>query len=55
MAQATDSKLESYENMNGATKAAVLVLALDRDASTIILKQMPSKAVEDITREVASL
>ena len=53
--QATESKLESYEEMTGATKAAVLLLALERDASTIILKQMPSKAVEEITREVASL
>ncbi|MEM7577846.1 MAG: flagellar motor switch protein FliG [Planctomycetota bacterium] len=36
-------------------KAAILLLSLDNEASGEILKQMPSKAVEEVTRELASL
>jgi flagellar motor switch protein FliG len=36
-------------------KAAILLLALDTEASGEILKQMPAKAVEEVTRELASL
>ncbi|MEM8781674.1 MAG: flagellar motor switch protein FliG [Planctomycetota bacterium] len=36
-------------------KAAILLLSLDNEASGEILKQMPPKAVEEVTRELASL
>ncbi|QQE13976.1 flagellar motor switch protein FliG [Planctomycetota bacterium] len=41
--------------MPGIRKAAILLLALDQEASTRILMAMPAKAVETVTRELASL
>ena len=46
---------ESVKDMPGIRKAAILLLALDQDASTRILMSMPAKSVETVTRELASL
>jgi flagellar motor switch protein FliG len=48
-------KIENYDELSGLTKSAILLLALDEDAASIILKQMEQKAVEELTREIASL
>ncbi|MEX0744246.1 MAG: flagellar motor switch protein FliG, partial [Phycisphaeraceae bacterium] len=42
-------------DMPGVRKAAVLLLTLDQEASTTLLKQLPGPAVEEVTRELASL
>lgn len=36
-------------------KAAILLLALDKEAAAVLLRQMEPKAVEEVTRELASL
>ncbi len=48
-------KIDNYDELNGLTKSAILLLALDEEAASIILKQMEQKAVEELTREIASL
>lgn len=49
------TKLETYEELSGTTRSAVLLLALDEEASSMILKLMDDKTVEEVTREIASL
>ncbi len=39
----------------GPRKAAILLLALDREAASLLLKQMEDKHIEEVTREIASL
>ncbi len=41
--------------LDGLSKAAVLLLALGPDDASMLLKQMPSETVEAVTRELASL
>jgi len=41
--------------LSGATRAAILLLALDAEAAANILKRMNQDVVESITREIASL
>ncbi len=48
-------KSDAFEDMSGVTKAAVLLLAMDKEAGALILKQLESKAVEEVTRELASI
>lgn len=43
------------EGIPGIRKAAILLLALDRDVSARILRLLNTDMVEDITREIASL
>jgi flagellar motor switch protein FliG len=40
---------------SGLRKAAVLLLTLDQEASAALLKQVPQRAVEEITRELAGM
>ena len=47
--------LEQLQEMTGVRKAAVLLLALNPDAAGVVLKELPKKAVEEVTRELASL
>jgi flagellar motor switch protein FliG len=42
-------------DLNGVRKAAILLLSLEPDASGEILKALAPKAVEEVTRELASL
>ncbi|MBX3379193.1 MAG: flagellar motor switch protein FliG [Phycisphaeraceae bacterium] len=46
---------DSIEDVEGVTKAAVLLLALGPDQAAAVLKSMASDTVEEVTRELASL
>src|SRR5215216_6402192 len=39
----------------GVKKAAVLLVSLDQDRAAEILKRLPPEAVEEVSREIASL
>ena len=41
--------------LEGLTKAAILVLTLEPDQASTVLKSMTSDAVEEVTRELAGL
>jgi flagellar motor switch protein FliG len=43
------------EEMNGLRKAAILLLAIDRESATELLKRLDREQVEDVTREIAAL
>ncbi|MEX0655191.1 MAG: flagellar motor switch protein FliG [Phycisphaeraceae bacterium] len=51
----SETNPETVSEMSGVRKAAILLLTLDQDASTTLLKQLPGPAVEEVTRELASL
>ncbi|MCC7205449.1 MAG: flagellar motor switch protein FliG, partial [Phycisphaeraceae bacterium] len=42
-------------DISGVRKAAILLLSLERDAASTLLKQLDDKSVEEVTRELASL
>ncbi|MBB6430737.1 flagellar motor switch protein FliG [Algisphaera agarilytica] len=46
---------DTIDDLSGVRKAAVLLLALDGEASGMVLKTMPTQAVEEVTRELASI
>ena len=48
-------KLDSLDDLTGPRKAAVLLLALDEEAATLLLKQLPPRGVEEVTRELAGI
>lgn len=41
--------------LTGVRKAAILLLALDQEAAALMLKQVSERAVEEVTRELASV
>src|SRR3954454_8080556 len=41
--------------INGVKKAAVLLLTLNQDEASEILKRLPAEAVEEVSREIASM
>ena len=41
--------------INGVRKSAILLLTLSQDEAAEILKRLPPEAVEEVTREIASL
>lgn len=43
------------EELEGLTKAAILLLALDADKASTVLKSMDADSVEEVTRELAGL
>ncbi len=43
------------DEISGLRKAAILLLGIEQNAAALLLKRMTSKAVEDVTRELASL
>lgn len=43
------------DELEGLTKAAILLLALDADKASNVLKSMEAEAVEEVTRELAGL
>lgn len=49
------TKGSAVEEMTGARKAAILIVALRREAASKILKNLPADMVEDITREIAAI
>src|SRR5438552_1493849 len=42
-------------DFNGVRKSAILLLSLDQDQAAEILKRLPAEAVEEVSREIASL
>jgi len=46
---------EAIDEMPGVKKAAVLLLALDQEAASLVLGRMNPKSVEEVTRELASI
>lgn len=48
-------RFNTVEEMTGCQKAAVLLLTLDEDSGSTLLKQLDPKMVEEITRELASI
>ncbi len=51
----TSAKLTATSELSSVRKAAILLLALDKPAAAMILKQLDPKAVEEVTRELAGL
>src|SRR5262245_19761423 len=41
--------------INGVRKSAILLLTLEQDQAAEILKRLPAEAVEEVSREIASL
>src|SRR3954463_1276890 len=41
--------------ISGVRKSAVLLLSLDQDKAAEVLKRLPPEAVEEVSREIASL
>ena len=50
-----DKLPERASDLEGTTKAAILLVAVGMDHAAAVLKQMNPEAVEEVTREVASL
>jgi flagellar motor switch protein FliG len=50
-----DKLPSSAADLLGITKAAILLVAVGQDEAGTILKSMPAEAVEEVTRELASL
>ena len=42
-------------DLHGVRKAAILLISLDQDKAAEVLKRLPSEAVEEVSREIASL
>ena len=42
-------------DISGVRKAAILLLSLNQDEAAEILKRLPPEAVEEVSREIASL
>ncbi|GMU33507.1 MAG: flagellar motor switch protein FliG [Planctomycetia bacterium] len=55
MAAATKSAGKSDEILTGLRKVAILIVTLEKESSSAILRQLDSDSIEAITREVASL
>ncbi len=49
-----EADYNNVDELNGPQKAAVLLLALEEEAAAILLKRVSPKAVEEVTRELAS-
>jgi flagellar motor switch protein FliG len=50
-----ESKFEAFEDLSPLRKAGILMLSLDQEAATLILRQLDAKSVEEVTRELAGL
>ncbi len=46
---------DTIKDLSGLRKAAILLLALDRKASRLLLEKLPPAGVEDVARELAHL
>src|SRR5436190_20153266 len=42
-------------DVKGIRKSAILLLSLDQDQAAEVLKRLPAEAVEEVSREIASL
>jgi len=54
-AAAPTTSSEAPANLRGATKAAVLLLAVNHESAARVLKVLPPHLLEEVTREIASL
>lgn len=52
---ASEAPSEGQTALTGVRKAAILLLALDSEASAALLRQLPHHGVEEVTRELAGL
>lgn len=43
------------EDLDGVTKSAILLLSLDQDAASLVLKVLPMELVEEVTRVLATM
>lgn len=48
-------EVETFDDLGGARKAAILLLALDQEVAAKIMRKLPRDRVEEITREIAGL
>lgn len=55
MAAATKAAAKSDEVLTGLRKVAILIVTLEKESSSAILRQLDSDSIEAITREVANL
>jgi len=55
MADKSRTEPDPLDKMAPITKAAILLVSIDRDTATQLLRQMKRESVEDVTREIASL
>ena len=56
MARSLNQRLpQNYEELDGITKAAILMMTLETHAAGTLLKQLPPEAVEEVTRVLAGL
>lgn len=46
---------DSFDELQGRTKAAILLLALEQDEAASLLRCLPTEVVEVVTRELASI
>src|SRR5688500_20176977 len=42
-------------DLNGVRKSAILLLSLEQDQAAEILRRLPAEAVEEVSREIASI
>src|SRR5215207_1377590 len=42
-------------DLNGVRKSAILLLSLEQDQAAEILKRLPPEAIEEVSREIASI
>jgi flagellar motor switch protein FliG len=55
MPAADPRKFPPYEELTPLRKAAILLLGVDQESASVILKQLDPRGIEEVTREVASL
>lgn len=58
MAEQSEKRSSSQgkgEELDGLTKAAILLVSLDREGSAAIMRQLDTELVEEVTREIAHL
>lgn len=53
--QQTTVRGDEVQSLRGVTKAAILLVALKKDASASILRKLDSRTIEEIIREIARL
>jgi flagellar motor switch protein FliG len=46
---------EKVDDLDGVLKAAILLLTLEQEAAGVLLKQLPTEAVEEVTRALAGI
>ncbi len=50
-----DKLPERIEDLEGATKAAILLLSLDSDVASSLMKELDQDAIEEVSRELAGI